>query len=200
MSKLALKCSDLNLACAKGDFIIVKKISWIALFLVLFLYSISLYTFYSSIHYLWKIAPPGYVLVILSILAFILSIVSFMDTSTLFAKIRSWISTILSFILVSILLFVVTLTSIFSGAKVLLTTTQSPDQHYTINFYKTDAGAMGSFGIVGELQGALWFRKAVYWESKIDQVELQWHNNHTVIVNGHTLDIGSGETWGFQSE
>ncbi|MEY8746088.1 DUF5412 family protein [Paenibacillus tundrae] len=123
-----------------------------------------------------------------------------MDTSSLFAKIRSWISTTLSFILVATLLFVVTLTSIFSGAKVLLTNTHSPDQHYTINFYKTDAGAMGSFGIVGELQGALWFRKAVYWESKVDQVELQWYNNHTVIVNGHPIDLASSETWGFQSE
>lgn len=59
---------------------------------------------------------------------------------------------------------------------------------------------MGSFGIVGELQGALWFRKAVYWESKVDQVELQWYNNHTVIVNGHPIDLASSETWGFQSE
>ncbi|WP_145407501.1 MULTISPECIES: DUF5412 family protein [Paenibacillus] len=197
---MALGCRDLNLSYAKGGFIIVKKISWIALVLILLLYSISLYSLYSSIHHMWRIAPPGYVLVILAILAFILSIISFMDTSSLFAKIRSWISTILSFLLVSILLFVVTFTSIFSGAKVLLTTTHSPDQHYTINFYKTDAGAMGSFGILGELQGPLWFRKALYWESKNDQVKLQWHNSHTVIVNGHTIDIAKGETWGFQSE
>jgi len=43
---------------------------------------------------------------------------------------------------------------------------------------------MGTFGIVGELQGALWFRKVVYSERKTDQVHLEWSNNHTVVING----------------
>lgn len=173
----------------------VKKMSWIALFSVLILYFISFYSLYANMNNQWLIAPPAYVLLVFSIFVLALAILGFQDRSNNFAKLRSWISVILSSVLVFLLLALTSFTAMFSGSKVLLTTTHSPDQHYTLKFYKTDAGAMGTFGVVGELQGPLWFRKVVYSERKADQVHLQWSNNHTVVINEHQVNLLLEKSW-----
>ncbi|MEO2206639.1 DUF5412 family protein [Paenibacillus pabuli] len=168
--------------------------SWFALFSVLILYFLSFYSLYSNMNNQWLIVPPAYVLLVTSIFVLALAILGYKDRSNNFAKLRSWISVILSAVLIFLLLVVASFTAMFSGSKVILTTTHSPDQHYTLKFYKTDAGAMGTFGIVGELQGALWFRKVVYSERKTDQVHLEWSNNHTVVINGRQVNLLQGET------
>ncbi|MFS0871875.1 DUF5412 family protein [Paenibacillus xylanilyticus] len=173
----------------------VKKMSWIALFSVLILYFLSFYSLYSNMNNQWLIVPPAYVMLVFSMFALALAILGFKDRSNNFAKLRSWISVILSSVLIFLLLVVVSFTAIFSGSKVLLETTHSPDQHYTLKFYKTDAGAMGTFGIVGELQGPLWFRKVVYSERRVDQVDLEWSDNHTVVINDHQVNLLLEETW-----
>ncbi|WP_110821892.1 DUF5412 family protein [Paenibacillus illinoisensis] len=134
-------------------------------------------------------------MLVFSIFVLVLAILGIQDRSNNFAKLRSWISVILSSVLIFLLLALTSFTAMFSGSKVLLTTTHSPDQHYTLKFYKTDAGAMGTFGIVGELQGPLWFRKVVYSERKTDEVHLEWSNNHTVVINEHQVNLLLEKSW-----
>ncbi|WP_145147459.1 DUF5412 family protein [Paenibacillus xylanexedens] len=171
----------------------MRKLSWVDLFLVLFLYFISIYSLYSHMNNKWLVSPPNYVILILSILGLALAILGFKDTSNKSTKVRSWISTVLSVVLIFILLGALSFTSIFSGSKQLLTTTHSPDKHNTISFYKTDAGAMGSFGVVGELKGPLWFKRVFYYEGKTDQVDLEWVDNHTISINDQKVNVSSGE-------
>lgn len=66
---------------------------------------------------------------------------------------------------------------------------QSPEGQYTIDFYRVDAGAMGTFGIMGELNGPLWFKKNIYSERHAEQAELEWEDEHIVVINGHRLDL-----------
>lgn len=173
----------------------VKKMNRIALLLVLILYFISSYSLYANMNNQWLIAPPAYMMLVFSIFVLVLAILGIQDRSNNFAKTRSWISVILSSVLIFLLLALTSFTAMFSGSKVLLTTTHSPDQHYTLKFYKTDAGAMGTFGIVGELQGPLWFRKVVYSERKTDEVHLEWSNNHTVVINEHQVNLLLEKSW-----
>lgn len=142
----------------------------------------------------WLVIPPNDVILILSILGLTLAILGFKDKSNKSTKVRSWVSTVLSVVLIFILLGALSFTSIFSGSKQLITTTHSPDKNYTISFYKTDAGAMGSFGVIGELKGPLWFKRVFYYERKTDQVDLEWINNHTISINDQKVDLLNGET------
>lgn len=173
----------------------VKKMNRTAFLLMLILYFISSYSIYANSNNQWLITPPAYMMLVFSIFVLVLAILGIKDRSNNFAKLRSWISVILSSVLIFLLLALTSLTAMFSGSKVLLTTTHSPDQNYTLKFYKTDAGAMGTFGILGELQGPLWFRKVVYSERKTDQVLLEWSNNHTVVINGHQVNLWLEKAW-----
>ncbi|MEO2257436.1 DUF5412 family protein [Paenibacillus amylolyticus] len=172
----------------------MKKISWLALFLVLFLSIISMYSLYSNMNNKWLVVPPNYVILLFSVIGLVLGLISFKDKSSKSAKVRSWISTLLSVVLIVLLFGVLSFTSMFSGSKELLTTTHSPDKNYTLNFFKTDAGAMGSSGVVGELKGPLWFKRVFYYERKTDQVKLEWVDNHTISINDQTVNLLNGET------
>jgi len=167
----------------------VRRLSWLALIWVLILITISLYSLYSSMYEQWVITPPNYVILISSIIVLLLSILSFQDTSSRFARLRSWLSTILSILLVFALLAAVSFTSMFSGSKELMTTSVSPDRTYTIHIYKVDAGAMGTYGILAEQQGPLWFKKRLYYERRQDQVNVEWENNHTIRINSQPIDL-----------
>lgn len=171
----------------------MKKYNWCAFFLVIFLYIIIPLSIYSNVYNKWIIAPPTPVIFIFSIVGLILAILGFRDKSSWFAKLRSWFSTILSSILIFILIVVMLFTTLFSGSKELLTTVQSPDGKYTINFYISDAGGMGTFGVLGELRGPLWFKKKIYVEKRVDQVNIEWENSHTALINNHKLDLTTGE-------
>ncbi|MDP4098995.1 DUF5412 domain-containing protein [Paenibacillus sp. P96] len=171
----------------------MRKCNWFAFFLVLLLYIMLLYSLYSNAYNQWLIIPPNYIILIFSFIVLILAILGFQDKSSWFAKLRSWLSTILSSILILSLIIVMSFTAMFSGAKELLTTAHSPDEKYTINFYRTDAGAMGTFGISGELEGSLWFKKKIYFEQRVDQVDFEWENSHTILINNHKLDLMKSE-------
>ena len=45
----------------------------------------------------------------------------------------------------------------FAGANEKIETISSTVNNYTFDFYRFDAGAAGSFGVRGELNGPLWF-------------------------------------------
>lgn len=172
----------------------MKTYNWSAFSLAMILFILTLYSLYSFIYNEWMISPPHYIILIFSFLALILGILGIFDKSSWFAKLRSWISIILSAVLMFTMLIAVSFTTMFSGAKGLLSTVHSPDDKYTIHFYHTDAGAMGTFGVLGELKGPLWSKKKIYAEKRVDQVDVEWENNHIILINNHKLDLKKGES------
>jgi len=172
----------------------MQKYNWTAFSLAIILFILTLYSLYSFIYNKWLISPPNYIILIFSFLALILGILGINDKSSWFAKLRSWVSIILSSILIFTLLIALSFTVMFSGSKELLSTVHSPDEKYTIHFYRTNAGAMGTFGILGELRGPLWSKKKIYAEKRADQVDVEWEDNHTILINNHKLDLTKGES------
>ena len=172
--------------------------SW-AFYLMLICLGLASYSVYSNLNHGWQIAPPNYVLLLISLLAFIMGMIGFKDKRNWKTKTRSWLTLILSFFLGSALLLVVMLSFAASaiGANEYLKTVQSPNDHYTIDFYRYDAGAFGSFGVRGELNGPLWFKKRIFYQDSIEKVHVEWKDSTTVYINEHLLDLKEGETYGY---
>lgn len=85
----------------------------------------------------------------------------------------------------------------FPPGKKLIETTHSPNMQYVINIYLTNGGATTSYGIIGELNGLLWFKKQVFTDYKINYANVEWKNNYTVSINGHVLNLRKGQTYSF---
>ena len=177
-----------------------KRYNIWAFYIIFFCFGLSMYSLYSNIKGTWwLIAPPNYVLFIISSLAFALGIIGFKDKRNWRVKTRSWVTVILSALL-SIALFLSILLTLFAssfGVNELIETVHSPDGSYTIDFYRYDAGAAGTFGVRGEINGPLWLKKRIYHQQKVEQVEVEWLNNHTVLINNRKLNLKEGETYGY---
>ncbi|MFS0673845.1 DUF5412 family protein [Ornithinibacillus sp. 179-J 7C1 HS] len=168
-------------------------------YLILVCFGLGLYSLYSNLNHTWMIAQPNYILLVFSLLAFVFGIIGFKDKRNWRTKIRSWFTIILSLLMAIVLSLAVLLTLFASslGANEYIKTVQSPDGKYTIDFYRYDAGALGSHGIRGELNGPLWFKKRIYYRDREEQVEVEWKNNSTISINNHTLNLKKGETYGY---
>ncbi|WP_256464175.1 DUF5412 family protein [Halobacillus amylolyticus] len=128
----------------------IKYNLW-SFYLLLLCLGISLYSLYSNINNTWLIAPPIYIIFLFSIIAFILGIKGFKDKTNWLEKLGNSLTVILS-LLLSIVLFLAFSLSIFAssmGANKQIKTIHSPNDNYTIDFYRWDAGAAGTFGIRG---------------------------------------------------
>lgn len=168
-----------------------KRYNVWSFYLIVVCLGLAAYSLYSNINNTWLIAPPNYILLIISLFAFISGIIGFRDKRNWRTKTRSWLTVILS-ILMSIALFLAILLSLFAssfGVNEHIETVQSPDGNYTIEFYRYDAGAAGTFGVRGELNGPLWFKKRIYHQDRIEHVEVEWENNSTVSINNRILNL-----------
>ncbi|MCM3398107.1 DUF5412 family protein [Oceanobacillus profundus] len=176
-----------------------RRYNFWSFYLILVCLGLAAYSLYSNFTHAWLIAPPNYMLLIMSLLAFYLGVFGFKDKRNWRTKTRSWITIILSSLLSIGLFLGVSLTLLLSllGASEHLKTVNSPDDNYTIDFYRYDAGAAGSFGVRGELNGPLWFKKRIYYQDSIDQVEVDWKNNSTVSINKHILNLKEGDSYGY---
>lgn len=85
----------------------------------------------------------------------------------------------------------------FGGTEHLFTS-YSPNMDYSLDFYAFDAGAMGSFGIRGELDGPFGFKKQVYYERHAEKANIQWLTNEIVVINGHEINLKNGESFGYK--
>ena len=114
-------------------------------------------------------------------------------------KIWLWVMTVCSFLLTGLfaLFLLLQLIVIMIGGSTHVLTTKSPDLHYEIDFYYFDAGAMGSFGIRGELVGPLGFKKHIYYERHATEVEVEWIDHETVVINGQSLNLKKGDYFGY---
>ena len=176
-----------------------KRYNLWSFYLIFVCLGLVAYSLYSNISNTWLIAPPIYILFIISLFALTLGMMGFKDKRDWRTKTRSWVTVILSTLL-SIALFLAISSTIFAsslGINELIKTVQSPDGNYTIDFYLYDAGAAGSFGVRGEINGPLWFKKRIYYQSRVEHVEVEWVNNSTVSINKRTLNLKEGETYGY---
>ena len=105
-------------------------------------------------------------------------------------------SLLLAGLLLLFLLLQLALFTLLGGPKH-LTTSESPNKTYTMDFYYFDAGAMGTFGIRGQLDGPLGFKKHIYYERHATEAKVEWVDNHIVKINGHQLNLKNGESFGY---
>ncbi|TDL31739.1 hypothetical protein E2R51_10950 [Jeotgalibacillus sp. S-D1] len=174
------------------------KYNLLSFYLTLFCIGLTFYSFYSYVEGSWLISPPNYILLGFSVIAFILGIKGLKDKRNRWTKVRSWLTLVLS----SLLSIVLSLAILFglhfsSGANVYLKTINSPDGKYTIDFYRWDQGAMGTFGVRGELNGPLWIKKRIYIQKRTEDVNVEWESNDAVLINNHLLNLDNGETYGY---
>ncbi|WP_281273391.1 DUF5412 family protein [Cohnella lupini] len=138
-------------------------------------------------------------ILILCILAFVFGIKGFKNNTKWWQKTGSSISVLLSFVMSIILLLVILFTSYFSSGQKIINTIHSPDNEFTIVFYSWNAGAMGTFGIRGELLGPLWFKKRIYYQVRTEKVDVEWINAHEISINNYILNLDKGETYGYSN-
>jgi hypothetical protein len=72
-----------------------------------------------------------------------------------------------------------------------LTEETSPDGTYTLKAYVTNGGATTSYAIRGELvfNNKNNNTKNIYWNYREENANIEWKDNDTVIINGHTLNV-----------
>ncbi|GGA61866.1 DUF5412 family protein [Ornithinibacillus halotolerans] len=176
------------------------KYNHCSFYIILLCIGLAAYSVYSQINHTWIATPPTYILLILSIMAFIYAIKGRKDKTSWVSTFRSWLTITLSVLLSIVLLLVIFLQLLGSllGGNEHLKTIHSPDETYTIDFYQWDAGAAGTFGIRGELNGPLWFKKSIYLERRVEDVSIEWISNTVVSINNHKLDLAQGETFGYE--
>ena len=161
--------------------------------------SLALYALYTNIHNMWIVAPPNYILLILSSAAFVMAVKGLKDKRNWLIITRSWFTLITSAVTTTLLALLVLLTLMLYSinAHRFLESTESPNGSYTVDFYLFDAGAAGTFGIWGELNGPLWFKKKVYYEKRTMEAIYEWKDDSTITINGRTLNLKLGETYGY---
>ncbi|MBX9969651.1 DUF5412 family protein [Priestia aryabhattai] len=66
----------------------------------------------------------------------------------------------------------------------------SPNNTYTIELYRANGGATTSYTLRGEvINNKNKESKNIYWAYDEEKDTVSWKNNHTVTINGHTLDV-----------
>jgi hypothetical protein len=117
-----------------------------------------------------------------------------------YKKIWVWLMGTVSFSISGLLIIFLLLQFTFItllGGPTHLTTSESPNKNYRIDFIYFDAGAMGTFGIRGELNGPLGFKKQIYYERHATEAKVTWVENDIVNINGHQLNLKKGEYFGY---
>lgn len=72
-----------------------------------------------------------------------------------------------------------------------LTEETSPDGTYTVKVYLTNGAATTSYSMRGELvfNNRNAKTKNIYWNYREENVKIEWIDNDTVVINGHTLNV-----------
>jgi hypothetical protein len=147
----------------------------------------------------WIITPPFYILFGLCIMVYVGLVRTYQQDTGSWKRTRKVISRVFLWLMM-IAFGLLTMLSVFTsllGFEEHLITTTSPNETYTIDFYTWDAGAAGTFGIRGELNGPLWFTKNLYYKVREDTVEIEWIDEHQVKINKRLLNLKMNETVGY---
>lgn len=71
-----------------------------------------------------------------------------------------------------------------------LTEEESPNGNYTLKAYITSGGATTENAVRGELVFNKEKKsKTVYWNYRESAADIEWIDNDTVVINGHTLKV-----------
>ncbi|WEG14475.1 DUF5412 family protein [Pullulanibacillus sp. KACC 23026] len=173
-----------------------KRYNLLSFYLILVCLALVLYSLYSIMNNTWLIAPPNYVLLLMSLLTLVLGAFGFKDKRNWLVKIRSWLTLIVSSLTSIGLLLILLISFLFPNEYI--KTIGPSDNSYSIDFYRWDMGAAGTFGILGELNGPLWFKKRIYNEVRTENVKVKWENNSKVSINNHILNLNHGDTYGYK--
>ncbi len=133
-------------------------------------------------HTLWTFSTSSLVALTMAFISVLYLLIKGAKSVHGFKKFLAWLIGVVSFLMTALLLCVLTLQLVillFGGATH-LTTSISPDQRYKINFYYFDAGAMGTFGVRGELDGPFGFKKHMYYERHATEAQVEWLNDYTI--------------------
>ena len=105
----------------------------------------------------------------------------------------SIVSLICFLITALIIYFVLSMTTmLFLPTGELISSTPSPNGDYSINCYLVGGGATNGEAIRAELvnhKKILFKSKNIYWQYRIDSVDVFWESNNVVFINGIELDI-----------
>ncbi|WP_152111294.1 DUF5412 family protein [Bacillus sp. B1-b2] len=176
---------------------IAKKLNNVSFYLALLFVAYACYSFYAFLDQKWQVHFPNEIFLIICLALFILGLIGFRGVRNGKDLLKSWTTVSLTLLLCLGLLLIV-LFKLFWGGSAVIMSTESPDEAYSIDFYSWDQGATGSFGIRGELQGPLWFKKAIYLEEEVDNVKVNWKSNSMIEINGKQLELKNGETYGYE--
>lgn len=169
-----------------------RKYNLWSFILCLLLLVLSLQSLYASYNRTWQVAPPALTLWLLTVIAFVTGIIGLKDKSSRQGRWRSWLTVLITFPLSVIFLLGV---AVNTFAREPIETAQSPDSKIIIDFYTLNGGAASSISVEGIVNGPLWFKKRIYYEDPMHKVDVEWDNNHIIIINNHTLDLDKGETF-----
>ena len=156
-----------------------KRYNLWSFYLILICLGVAFYSLHSNINNTWLIAPPNYILFMISLLSFILGIKGLKDKRNWRPKTRSRLTIALSSLTSIVLFFALSFTLLASlfGANEHIKTVSSPETSYTIDFYSWDAGAAETFGVRGELNGPLWFKREFIMKKELK----------TYLLNGKAI-------------
>ena len=150
-------------------------------------------------HTLWTVSTSSLVTLIMAFISVIYLLIKGAKSVHGLYKFLSSLIGAVSFLITALLLcvFLLQLVIMLFGGATHLTTSISPDQRYKINFYYFDAGAMGTFGVRGELDGPFGFEKQMYYERHATEAQVEWLNDYTIRINGNELNLKNGEYFGY---
>jgi hypothetical protein len=73
----------------------------------------------------------------------------------------------------------------------MITEVVSPNGDYTLKAYRVNGGATVSYSIRGELNYNASNKKPknIYWNYREDEAKVEWIDDNTVVINGHSLNV-----------
>lgn len=76
----------------------------------------------------------------------------------------------------------------------------SPSNEYVIKLYLVDGGATVSTAIRGELVTSTGEKRNIYWEYRVDTASIEWKDDHTVVINGHSLNLLNNDVYDWRRQ
>lgn len=149
------------------------------------------YSLYANLENRWLIMPPVWVMFLITVVAFIL-IFKGRGRGRMFSLVGTGMTA-------TLLITALMLTSLASsmGAREYVKSVESPDGTYEVEVYRINPGASGGYRILAELHGALWFKKRIYNQERMEDIPVEWEDEQTVVFGELPLDIKEGETHGY---
>lgn len=158
--------------------------------------TVTIYYFYALDRMnVWRIIP-GYFVYIFYLISVFLVVMAFQKKhiKTVPQKFLIIIPILINIVLTVILCIYLFFSMAIGRSFPLIQTETSPDEKIELNFYSFDAGGMGTFGVIGEVNGPLWFKKRIYYEKRIQDIEIEWIDNDTLLINKQLIELKEAGT------